>query len=614
MLTLVLCGAAWADPPGRVGRLAQFHGTVWMYDTDQGEWVAAERNRPLTTGDRLATDRDGQAELRIGSTTVRVAADTELALVQLDDQRMRLQLERGSVAARLRSRETAAEFQLLTAEGSFTPQRPGHYRIDRDDTLSAANVWDGELRFEAPDSTLVVPRGQRAEFWKEGSVTHYTWAGMPQDSFTDWVQAEDRRDERNATARYVSPEMTGYEDLDRYGRWDRHPEYGTIWVPVQVAPSWAPYRHGRWAWVRPWGWTWVDEAPWGFAPFHYGRWFWWGGRWAWAPGSYVARPVYAPALVGWVGGPQVSVSIHIGSPPLVGWVPLAPREVYYPAYPVGPGYWRHLNPHAPDRFYRPGQPPRGPVMYTNRGVPGGVTVVPSDVLKQRQPVANVARTVDPRMAQQLASQKATVPLPPPPPAGARPAPTMPGTTTAVAPAQGHAPQPTAYVPPPPGRSGEAQGRPADGRRSHGVVVAPSRREAPASGMANAPAAAPAAAAPPGATPAPAAAAATPAPAAARPTPAQLAEPRMVPPPPSRHDVPVRRGDGPPAARAMPPPAQPQPPAAQRELARPPTPPPAAAPHAQPPRETQARDEGEGRGQRPREGGHGRPGGPRTQVE
>jgi hypothetical protein len=24
--------------------------------------------------------------------------------------------------------------------------------------------------------------------------------------------------------------------------------------------------------MSPWGWTWVDNAPWGFAPFHYGRW------------------------------------------------------------------------------------------------------------------------------------------------------------------------------------------------------------------------------------------------------------------------------------------------------------------------------------------------------
>src|SRR5437867_1713415 len=83
--------------------------------------------------------------------------------------------------------------------------------------------------------------------------------------------------------------------------------------------------------ANPWGWTWVDDAPWGFAPFHYGRWVWYRSRWCWAPGSYVARPVYAPALVAWVGGPSVNVSVSIGrSSPPVGWFPLGPREVYVP--------------------------------------------------------------------------------------------------------------------------------------------------------------------------------------------------------------------------------------------------------------------------------------------
>ncbi len=416
-LVLLSCSAAWADPPGRVGRIAELHGTMWLYDTEQGEWVAAEHNRPLTSGDRLATDRDARTELRIGSTTVRLGPDTEVLLERVDDERMQLQLEHGSLAARVRNRESAREFEVDTQEGRFLPQQPGHFWIERNGDASAAAAWSGELRFDASDSTLLVPQGQRADFWREAGVTHYTWAAAPQDRFTEWALSDDRRDEQLAASRHVSPEMTGYEDLDRYGRWDSHPEYGVVWVPQQVAPGWAPYRYGHWAWVRPWGWTWVDDARWGFAPFHYGRWLWWGNRWAWVPGTYVARPVYAPALVGWVGGSNVSVSINIGSGPVVGWVPLAPREVYYPPYTVGREHWRHVNPYVPhDRFYRPGQPPQGPVMYTNRGVPGGVTVVPTDTMKRRQPVASVANTIEPRIARQLVEHKAPPQMPPPPPA------------------------------------------------------------------------------------------------------------------------------------------------------------------------------------------------------
>jgi hypothetical protein len=47
--------------------------------------------------------------------------------------------------------------------------------------------------------------------------------------------------------------------------------------------GWAPYRHGHWAHVMPWGWTWIDDALWGFVPFHYGRWAMLGGGWGWVP-------------------------------------------------------------------------------------------------------------------------------------------------------------------------------------------------------------------------------------------------------------------------------------------------------------------------------------------
>jgi len=401
-----LAGSAWADAPGRVGRLAEVHGTVWLFDVETGEWVHAHRNRPLTSGDRLATERQARAELRIGSTTVRLDESTDLELQRVDDDRMELRLFSGSVAARLRSRDTAREFELRSAVGRFQPLRAGHYRVDAGERLSAAGVWSGELRFDSNDSTLVLRSGQRGEFWQQHGVTHYTWATMPGDDFERWVVADDRRDEQLAATRYVSPEMTGWEDLDAHGRWDRHPEYGTVWVPMHVSSGWAPYRYGQWVWRRPWGWTWVDDAPWGFAPFHYGRWAWWGGRWCWVPGAYVARPAFAPALVGWVGGSGVSVSVRIGGGPLVGWVPLAPYEVYQPGYRVRPDYWERVNPYPRPR------PGREPIMYGNQGVPNGVTLVPADALKLRQPIASAAERVDGRAGRELIQQVRPIDGPP----------------------------------------------------------------------------------------------------------------------------------------------------------------------------------------------------------
>jgi hypothetical protein len=400
-VALLASAAAWADPPGRVGRIAQAHGTVWMFDAEQGEWIGAQRNRPLTSGDRVSVERDARAELQIGSATLRLDGGSELEVSELNDSQVRLHLHHGSLALRLRSSETAREFTVTTAEGRFEPLSAGHYRIDQENNGSFAGAMAGVMRFEAPDSALEINAGQRAEFWIESGVTHYTWAALPNDRFASWVAQQDREDERVARQRpYVSPEMTGADDLYRYGDWNQHPEYGAIWVPRGVDPGWAPYRYGHWAFVQPWGYTWVDDAPWGFAPFHYGRWISWQGRWVWAPGQYAARPVYAPALVAWIGGPNVSIGINVGGGPAVGWVPLSPREVYVPHYNVTNVYVTNIN--TPYRRWqppiRPNQPVRtGPIMYTNQGVAGGVTVVPQNVLRERKPISNaVIAPVDDR--------------------------------------------------------------------------------------------------------------------------------------------------------------------------------------------------------------------------
>ena len=60
--------------------------------------------------------------------------------------------------------------------------------------------------------------------------------------------------------------MTGYEDLDENGDWSYVAGYGPCWRPRGVVVGWAPYRFGHWAYVGPWGWTWVEDEPWGFAP------------------------------------------------------------------------------------------------------------------------------------------------------------------------------------------------------------------------------------------------------------------------------------------------------------------------------------------------------------
>ena len=137
--------------------------------------------------------------------------------------------------------------------------------------------------------------------------------------------------------------MTGFAELDAAGNWENTTEYGAAWFPHELPADWAPYRNGHWNWIAPWGWTWIDDQPWGFAPFHYGRWAFVGGHWAWAPGSFVAHPIFAPAVVAFLGTPSVGLSVADASVPAVAWFPLAPGEAYWPAYTASLGYVRRLN-------------------------------------------------------------------------------------------------------------------------------------------------------------------------------------------------------------------------------------------------------------------------------
>ncbi len=372
------------DPPARVGRISHVAGEVNFRSRYQDEPEEARLNYPVTGGNVLATGRDGRAEMRIGSTAIRAGGDTEMEFERLDDERIRLRLLQGSSALRVRNAEDAANIEIITPQGRMQPLEPGRYRIDTQggSDRTRISVFNGKARFDGPGSALTVRQGDSLDV--EGWETQRIREGeVRADEFDDWALARDRGDDALPPTRYVSDETTGYEDLDRYGDWREYPDYGAVWMPRGVAADWAPYRYGRWAWVEPWGWTWVDDMPWGFAPFHYGRWALVGGTWGWVPGTYVRRPVYAPALVAWIGTPGIGLSISIGSTPEVGWFPLAPREVYVPVYRHSPTYVRLVNVthvHDVSRIHD------RQVKYAYRDLPRAVTVVPAQVVAEHRPV------------------------------------------------------------------------------------------------------------------------------------------------------------------------------------------------------------------------------------
>src|SRR5690348_1699666 len=90
------------DPPSRVARLNYMQGAVSFQVAGQGDWVQADVNRPLTTGDNLWADRDSRGELHIESTAIRLASETGLSFLNLDDRTVQLELPQGMIEVHVR--------------------------------------------------------------------------------------------------------------------------------------------------------------------------------------------------------------------------------------------------------------------------------------------------------------------------------------------------------------------------------------------------------------------------------------------------------------------------------------------------------------------------------
>ncbi len=389
-MTMTLAATrADADPPGRVARISFISGSASFRPASVDEWAAATMNYPMTVGDHLWTDRGARAELDLGTAIIRVAPYTEFSILDLDDQIAQLRVTQGSVTVHVRELGNDDQFELDTPNGATEVLRPGNYRVDVNENgdMSTITVRHGDAEVTYGDKAFPMHAEQSATLHGLERPQQDIVAPVPIDDFESWSLTRDRRMENAMSARYVSRDMIGYGDLDGYGAWRTSPEYGAVWYP-RVDAEWVPYRSGHWAWVEPWGWTWIDDAPWGFAPFHYGRWVYESGGWGWVPGRIIARPVYAPALVAFVGGPNFHVAMSVGSAP-VGWFPLGPREVFVPAYRVSPAYVRQVNiTHVTVTNVNVTN-----VTYVNREVPRAVTVVSRETFVGARPVASAVIAV-----------------------------------------------------------------------------------------------------------------------------------------------------------------------------------------------------------------------------
>ena len=336
-----LSSAAFADPPTMVARLGLAEGAVSIHHPYDQQWVPAGINFPLIAGDAVYTDQGSRAEIQVGAAEARIDELSEIDVERLDEGGVAFRVTQGVANITVRYVPPTG-LVLMTSVGQLSVQRPGEYHIDAGrpngpPTQLLLGTLSGAAQFSGLRGVVELQSGQGAMTPPDQSIL--TTVSVYPTPFDQWAEARAAQLSAVQASNYVGPDLTGYRDLDAYGSWQVIPDYGAAWFPSSVDIGWAPYRYGHWDYVRPWGWTWIDNAPWGFAPFHYGRWAQFDGRWGWIPGERREHHYYAPALVGFIGGEPGRDRIGAG----ISWVPLGPREVFHPYYDHSDHYVIDIN-------------------------------------------------------------------------------------------------------------------------------------------------------------------------------------------------------------------------------------------------------------------------------
>ncbi len=398
------------DPPAIAARLQFMSGSVSVQPHGTDDWVAGALNRPLTNSDNIWADKNSRAEINVGSGLIRIDSESSLTLTNVSETAVQLQLHQGAMNLHIRSLDDGETYEVDTPNQAFTVLKPGDYRFDvnPDADTTVITVWRGEGESAGDGPAVRIRQNEQARFSNGTSMQNQIHGAPSLDGFDEWAESRDGHFDHSASARYVSPDVVGSEDLDEYGTWRDSPEYGNIWVPSHVDVGWAPYRYGHWIWVAPWGWTWVEDEPWGYAPFHYGRWVYYDNYWGWAPGPYFVRPYYAPALVAWFGGGGWGIGLGFGGG--YGWCPLGFGEPFIPWYGVSRGYFNRVNitnthitnitniynnTYINNRNGREGLHGGEPLHYANIRARNGFTAVSRDTLVNSRSVARNNLRVSP---------------------------------------------------------------------------------------------------------------------------------------------------------------------------------------------------------------------------
>jgi len=326
-----------AQVTARVARINIIRGDVQIRHADSEDWERATLNLPVVEGDEITTSPGARLEIQFDRYNyLRLSEDSYLKITTLRDEGIAVSLPQGTMSVRaMEFDKDKTFFEIDAPKTTIAVQQAGMYRIDAGDSRSTeirvTVTEDGQARVYSENNGATLRAGRSMRIYLDGNYAG-EWetadASRYADDFDSWTLERDaiiaKRLRDNYNNNYYDRDIYGADDLSENGEWIYTKKYGYVWKPYRNATAqyadWSPYRYGHWRWIPPYGWTWINDEPWGWATYHHGRWIYVDNDWCWTPyAAYRARRSWwRPALV---------VVSYYGS--LICWYPLPYHYGYY---------------------------------------------------------------------------------------------------------------------------------------------------------------------------------------------------------------------------------------------------------------------------------------------
>ncbi|MCU0238813.1 MAG: FecR domain-containing protein [Pyrinomonadaceae bacterium] len=300
----------------KVARISFMRGEVQIRRADSQDWEKAVQNLPLVEGDQIATGENSRIEIQFDTKKfLRLDENSFLKIVTLRDEGKAVSLPQGTMSLRLLEFDKDIQyFEIDAPNTTISVQKYGLYRVDSGDSQNSvvrvAVTDDGQARVYSDNSGFTLRNGRSAKIYLDGN-NQGEWetseASRYADEFDSWVLDRDAKTAKRLQQahydKYYDRDMYGAEELNENGEWIYTKKYGYVWRPYKTATNiyrdWSPYRYGHWRYVAPFGWTWINDEPWGWATYHHGRWIYDNGEWCWTPYTYyrMRRSWWLPSSV-----------------------------------------------------------------------------------------------------------------------------------------------------------------------------------------------------------------------------------------------------------------------------------------------------------------------------